>query len=99
VCASRLIDEKILLYHVVKKEVVKMELALGIILLVLAVALVALVMFQESKDTKLSSSIAGGSDTFFGKSKGASKDKLLSWATGAVAIVFAIVVLVMYLVF
>ena len=76
-----------------------MELALGIVLLVLAVALVALVMFQESKDTKLSSSIAGGSDTFFGKSKGASKDKILSFATAAVAIVFAAIVIVMYLLF
>ena len=76
-----------------------MELALGIVLLVLAVALIALVMLQESKDTKLSSSIAGGSDTFFGKSKGASKDKILSLATAVVAIVFAVVVLAMYLLF
>ena len=76
-----------------------MELALGIVLLVLAVALIALVMLQESKDTKLSSSIAGGSDTFFGKSKGASKDKILSLATTIVAIVFAVVVLAMYLLF
>ena len=76
-----------------------MELALGIVLLVLAVALVALVMFQESKDTKLSSSIAGGSDTFFGKSKGASKDKILSFVTAAVAIVFAAIVIFMYLLF
>ena len=76
-----------------------MELALGIVLLVLAVALIALVMLQESKDTKLSSSIAGGSDTFFGKSKGASKDKILSLVTTIVAIVFAVVVLAMYLLF
>ena len=76
-----------------------MELALGIVLLVLAVALIALVLLQESKDTKLSSSIAGGSDTFFGKSKGASKDKILSLATTIVAIVFAVVVLAMYLLF
>ena len=76
-----------------------MELALGIVLLVLAVGLIALVMFQESKDTKLSSSIAGGSDTFFGKSKGVGKDKILSIATAAVAVVFAIVVLIMYLAF
>ena len=46
-----------------------LDIILGIILLVLAVALVALVLFQSGKDKKLSGTIAGGAETFFGKSK------------------------------
>ena len=75
-----------------------LEIVLGIALLVLAVALVALVLMQQGKDKKLSGAIAGGSDTFFGKSKGASKDKVLATATTIVAIVFVVIVVAMYLV-
>ena len=58
-----------------------MEIALGIVLLVLAAALVVLVLFQSGKDRGLSGTIAGGSDTFFGKSNSVNKDKVLSTAT------------------
>lgn len=70
---------------------------LGIVLLVLAIALIALVLMQQGKDKKLSGAIAGGSDTFYGKSKGAGKDKMLSIITTLVSIVFVIIVVVMYL--
>lgn len=76
-----------------------MELALGIVLLVLAVALVGLVLFQSGKDKKLSGTIAGGAETFFGKSKAADTNKVLSVVTAIVAAVFAVVVIVMYLIF
>ena len=75
-----------------------LEIVLGIVLLVLAVALIALVLMQQGKDKKLSGAIAGGSDTFYGKSKGAGKDKILSIATTIIAIVFVIIVVAMYLV-
>ena len=42
-----------------------MDLALGIVLLVLAVALVVLVLLQSGKDKNLSGAIGGGSETFF----------------------------------
>lgn len=74
-----------------------MEIALGIILLVLAVALIILILLQQSKDKNLSSSIAGGSDTFFGKSKSVSKDKMLSIATSVIAVLFVLIVITMYL--
>ena len=67
-----------------------MELALGIILIVLSVALTVMVLFQSSKDTHLSGTIAGGAETFFGKTKGSSIDKLLSKLT---VVVSALVVL------
>ncbi len=74
------------------------QFILAIVLLLLAVVLIALVLFQKGKDKKLSGAIAGGSDTYFGKSKAASKDKVLSVATAIVAVVFTVVLLAMYFV-
>ncbi len=74
------------------------ELTLGIILIVMAVFLVVAVLLQQGKDKKLSGSIAGGAETFFGKSKGSSWDKILSVATTVVAILFAILVVAMYVI-
>ena len=75
-----------------------LEIILGIILLVLALALVVLVLFQSGKDKKLSGTIAGGAETFFGKSKAAGYNKALSVATTVVSIVFVALVLTMYFV-
>ncbi len=72
---------------------------LGAILLLLAGALVVLVLMQQDKDRKLSGAIAGGSDTFYGKNKGTDKDKILSIATGIIAVVFVAIVIAMYLIF
>jgi len=71
----------------------------GAILLVLAIALVILVLIQQGKDKKLSGAIAGGADTFYGKSKTASKDKVLSIVTTVIAVVFVAIVVAMYLIF
>ncbi len=73
-----------------------LEIILGIVLLVLALALVVLVLFQSGKDKKLSGTIAGGAETFFGKSKAADYNKALSVATTVVSIVFVVLVLTMY---
>lgn len=68
---------------------------LGGILLALAVVLTVLVLLQQGKDKNLSGAIAGGADTFFGKSKGANNDKLLSTITAVASVIFAVVVIVM----
>ena len=68
---------------------------LGGILLALAVVLTVLVLLQQGKDKNLSGAIAGGADTFFGKSKGANNDKLLSTITAVASVIFAVVVVVM----
>jgi len=73
-------------------------IALGAILLLLAVALVALVLMQQGKDKKLSGAIAGGSDTFYGKNKTADKDKVMSVITAIVGVVFVAIVIAMYLI-
>ena len=68
-----------------------MELALGIVLIVLSVALTVMVLFQSSKDSHLSGTIAGGAETFFGKTKGTSIDKLLSKLTIVASVLIVIV--------
>lgn len=77
---------------------VVLTIVLGIILLVLAVALSILVMLQNGKDKKLSGVIAGGSDSFYGKTKGKDGSKILSLATSVVAIVFVVFVFVVRIV-
>ena len=74
-----------------------MEIAIGIILIVTAVFLVIAVLMQQGKNHNLSGAIAGGAETFFGKTKGSSLDKKLSKLTSIVAVVFTLVVLVSYL--
>ncbi len=72
------------------------QFVFAVVLLLLAIALIVLVLLQKGKDKKLSGAIAGGSDTYFGKSKAANKDKVLSVTTAVVAVVFTICLLAMY---
>ena len=74
-----------------------LTIVLGIVLLVLAVALSVLVMMQSGKDKKLSGAIAGGSDSFYGKTKGSDRSKVLSLVTSIVAVQFVILVFIMYI--
>ncbi|MBQ1956985.1 MAG: preprotein translocase subunit SecG [Clostridia bacterium] len=75
-----------------------MAITLGIILLVMAVFLTVAVLAQSGKDKNLSGAIAGGADTFFGKTKGNTIDKLISKITAAVGVIFTLLVIVMYIV-
>ena len=74
-----------------------MQIAIGIILIISAIFLVVAVLMQHGKDHNLSGTIAGGAETFFGKSKASTLDKKLSKLTTIVAIVFTLLVLVSYL--
>ena len=67
-----------------------MQIAIGIILIISAVFLVVAVLMQHGKDHNLSGTIAGGAETFFGKSKASTWDKRLSKLTTVVAIVFTL---------
>ena len=73
------------------------ELVFGIIILLLTVILVTCVLLQSGKDKKLSGTITGGAETFFGKSNGKKNDKMLSRVTTLLAVVFAILAVVMYI--
>ena len=72
-------------------------MGLSIVLMLLAIGLVVAVLMQSSKDHKLSGAIAGGADTFFGKTKGNTMDKLFSKLTIIGSIVFVVIVLAMYI--
>ena len=75
-----------------------MELALGIVILVLSVVLTALVLMQSGKGKELSGTIAGGNNSYFGNTKTTSKDKVLTVVTTVISIVFVVCVLALYLI-
>ncbi len=75
-----------------------MQLFLGILLLVMSIFLVVAVLFQQGKSHRLPGAIAGGAETFFGKSKSKGINDVLSKLTMIVAIVFVIVVIVVYVI-
>lgn len=72
------------------------DIIIGVILLIAAVFLVASVLLQSSKSHKMPGTIAGGAETFFGKTKGNTIDRVLGKVTSVVAIVFCVLVVVMY---
>lgn len=76
-----------------------MQLFLGILLLIMAIFLIISVLMQSGKSKRLSGTIAGGAETFFGKSKGRSIDSVLSKLTTIVAILFVLVVIIVYVAF
>ena len=73
-----------------------MDIAFGIVLIIAAVVLIFAVLMQSGKAKKLSGTIAGGAETFFGKTKGKAIDKMLSKLTTIIAIAFVILVVVVY---
>ena len=75
-----------------------MELALGIVILVLSVVLTVLVLMQSGKGKELSGTIAGGNNSYFGNTKTTSKDKVLTIVTTVISIVFVVCVLALYLI-
>ena len=75
-----------------------MELVFGIVLLILAVALVVVAM-QTGKEKGVGGAIAGGMDAGFGgKGSEAERNLKLSLITTAVSVVFVLIVVVMYIV-
>ena len=72
------------------------QIVIGIILLVFAVFLIVAVLMQQDKSHNLSGTIAGGAETFFGKSKAQTINKKLSVLTTVVAIVFVLLVSTVY---
>ena len=70
---------------------------LGVILLVFALFLIVSVLMLHGKAKNISGAIAGGAETFFGKTKGSTIDKMLSKVTTVVAIIFVVIVIVVYI--
>ena len=72
------------------------EMILGTVILIFAVFLTVAVLLQHGKSHNLSGTIAGGAETFFGKEKGKTIDKILSTVTSVASIIFVIAVIVLF---
>ena len=68
-----------------------LQYVLGSILILLSLVLVAVILLQSAKDKRLSGTIAGGAETFFGKTKGKSSDKILSKITIVVSVLVVLI--------
>ena len=68
----------------------------GIVLLIGAIVLVVMVLLQSNSSKGLSGTIAGGSETYFGKNKKNSLEKKLLIATIMVAAVFCLLALIVF---
>ncbi len=67
-----------------------MKTALIIIQIIISLALILIVLLQQSKSAGMSGAIAGGAETFFGKNKSRSIDGVLKKLTAVCAVIFLI---------
>ncbi len=75
-----------------------MTIAISIVLIVFAALLVLLVVLQQGKERNLSGAISGSTESYYGKNKRKSNDKLFSRLTLILAIIVSVVVLVLYVI-
>ncbi len=73
-------------------------IAFCIIVVLAALAIVLLVLAQSGKSHGLSGSIAGGAETFFGKSKGKKLDSVLNKVTTVIVIAFVLLLVGYYVI-
>lgn len=67
----------------------------GVVLILLAIVIIALVLVQESNQQGLSGAISGGSsESFFGKNKGRTNEAKIAFATKIIVTVFFVLALV-----
>ena len=67
---------------------------LGVLLIVTSLAIIIVVLMQESRSQGLSGAIAGGAETFFGKNKGRTIEQKLVKITKVCAVIFFVLSLV-----
>ena len=75
-----------------------MEYVLLAVLLLAALFIIVAVIFQKSGDEGLSSSIAGGNDTYLSKDQAPSTERVWFKWTLIIGLVFAVAVLVTYII-
>ena len=74
------------------------EYVIGAVLLLIAVGLIVSITMQKSRQRGLSASLAGSSaESYYGKNKGMTKQKVLNTITTVLAIDFAVLVLLLYI--
>ena len=74
------------------------EIILIVLEVIASLALILIVLFQSGKEAGLSGALAGNSDTYLGKGKGANLDKTLATATKWVALAWIILTLALSLI-
>ncbi len=70
-----------------------LEIVLGIILMIFAIAIIGVVLFQEGNQKNMGV-VTGGADTFLSKNKARSVDAFLARWTKVIAIGFFVLVIV-----
>ena len=75
-----------------------MTIALGILIILMAIALTVLVLMQTGKGKELSGAIAGGNNSYLGNTNINQKDKILFRVTAVLAAIFVVMVLVLYVI-
>ncbi|MGN0635026.1 MAG: preprotein translocase subunit SecG [Acutalibacteraceae bacterium] len=70
-----------------------LEIILGVLILITSILVVVLVLMQEGRQQGLSGAIAGGAETFFGKSKSRTMEQKLVKYTKILAVVFFVLTL------
>ena len=74
-------------------EMSALKIVLIVVEAVVSLALILIVLFQSGKEAGLSGALAGNTDTYLSKGKGANLDKTLATATKWVALVWVILTL------
>ena len=67
-----------------------MRLAVTIVHLVIAAALMVIVLFQQGKDAGMGGIAGGSSDTFYGKNKPRTAERMLERITAILAVLFVL---------
>lgn len=75
-----------------------MEYVLLAVLLLAALFIIIAVIFQKSSDEGLSSTIAGGSDSYLNREKAPSTERVWFKWTLIISLIFAVAVLVAYII-
>ena len=70
-----------------------LKIVLYVLEAVVSLALILVVLLQSGKEQGLSGALAGNSETYLGKGKGANLDKILATATKWVALVWVLLAL------
>ena len=66
------------------------EILMGVLLMVVSIAIIIIVLLQQSREAGLSGVISGGADTFFGKNKGRTMEAKLAKITKILGVFFFI---------
>jgi len=72
---------------------VKTALIIGLI--VISVILAIIIMMQEGKESGLTSTLSGGSDTYWSKNKGKSKESILRKITAVLGVLYMVIALLL----